>query len=348
MDFKQRMINLFKQLPDAKIGSGGREIIMRCRYCGDSQRDLSAKHMYVKLPDFNTPMYYNCYRANCDAKGIVTYDKLVKWGIELNDEDIAEIIKYNKLMNVSTNKVYTNNTIHILTNTYISPNTEKYDMKVKYINYRLGTNLTHQDLKKLKISLDLIEMIYENNLKYNINTNMLKQISDNSIAFITQDNLCAVCRNIFYKKDGSNGYRYFKYKIYNNNDTKTDSFYIIPTTVDISKKVKIILTEGTFDILSVFCNLENKNPNSIYCAVLGGGYESAIKYFINKMRIIDAEFHLYIDNDMNQFVINRLIDKLRSYQYDVYIHNNIYENEKDFGVPKDRIKDMCTQVLKGW
>lgn len=348
MDFKQRMINLFKQLPDAKIGSGGREIIMRCRYCGDSQKDLSAKHMYVKLPDFNTPMYYNCYKANCDAKGIVTYDKLIKWGIELTDEDITEIIKYNKLMNVSNNKIYRNNTLHILTNTYINPNNkEMYDIKIRYINYRLGTNLTHQDLKKLKISLDLVETINENNLKYNTKPNILKSISDNSIAFITQDNMCAVCRNIFFKKDGSNGYRYFKYKLFESNN-KTDSFYIIPTHVDISKKVKIILTEGTFDILSIFCNIKNDYPNSIYCAVLGGGYESAIKYFINSMRIIDIEFHLYIDNDMNQYIINRILNILKPYQYNIYIHNNTYKNEKDFGVQKNKIIDNCNHVIKGW
>lgn len=346
MDFKQRMINLFKQLPDAKVGSGGREILMRCRYCGDSKRNLSDRHMYVKLPDYNTPMFYNCYRANCDAKGIVTYDKLIDWGINLSNEDISEIIKYNKTI-CGTTKIESKDKVNILTNNYIGSNTKYYDIKVKYINHRLGTNFTHEQLKKLKISLDLMDTINENNLSYNMNPNKLKQVSDNSIVFITQDNLFGICRNIFYKKDNSNGFRYFKYKIFENNK-QNNSFYIIPTTVDISKKVKIFLAEGTFDILSIFCNIENDYSNSIYCAVLGAGYENAIKYFITILKIIDIEFHLYLDNDMNINVLRRILTKLEPYGYHVYIHNNMYGDEKDFGVPKNRIIDRSKCILKGW
>ena len=88
-----------------------------------------------------------------------------------------------------------------MTNNYIGSNTKYYDIKVKYINHRLGTNFTHEQLKKLKISLDLMDTINENNLSYNMNPNKLKQVSDNSIVFITQDNLFGICRNIFYKKE---------------------------------------------------------------------------------------------------------------------------------------------------
>lgn len=353
MDFEERMKMLLRQLPDAKLASGGNEITLRCRYCGDSQRNHSDRHMYVKLPDFRTPMLYNCYRANCRAKGIVTYDKLLQWGVDLTDEDIQEIIAYNKkVLNMDNNKILRDRDIYILNNRYI--NNDKYDFydkKISYINNRLGTSLTHEDLKRLKITLDVLETINENNLGLNMELWKLKILANNCIGFITQDNVYAVCRNIYYKSkepDSGKNFRYSKYKLHNILNDNRSSFYIIPTNVNIDQTVKIYLSEGTFDILSVYFNIPNNYPNSIYCAVLGGGYERAVKYFISTLKLINIEFHFYLDNDMELWKLNKLMDKLRWYNYNIYFHHNTFENEKDFGVPKNRIIDTCSQISKGW
>lgn len=353
MDFKDRMIELLKQLPDAKLASGRTEITLRCRYCGDSQRHLSDRHMYVKLPDFQTPMFYNCYRANCKAKGIVTYDKLMQWGVQLTDEDISNIIEYNKkMLKMDNNNIFRDKEIYLLNNRYIDINkTEFYNEKINYINNRIGSNFTHEQLKRLKISLDIVETIYENNLGLNAELYKLKRISEDYIGFITQDNVYAVCRNIHYDKNINKpmNFRYYKYKFHNVlNDTRK-SFYIIPTSINVYNTVKIFLTEGTFDILSVWYNItKNKIDNAIYCAVLGGGYESAVKYFISTLKIVNIEFHFYIDNDMDINILNKLFNKLLPYQYNIFIHRNLFKEEKDFGVPANRIIDNCQQIMKGW
>lgn len=351
MEFRERMKGLLLQLPDAKLASGGNEVTLRCRYCGDSERNHSERHMYVKLPDYQTPMLYNCYRARCKAKGIVTYDKLIDWGVKLTDEDVREILMYNKkVLNMDNNIIFRDREIYTLNNTFID-STKNYQNKIDYINNRIGSNFNHMQLKQLKISLDILDTIRENNLGLNTELWKLQKVSENFIGFITQDNVYAVCRNINFNENikAPMNFRYYKYKIHDILNTNRKSFYIIPTSVNINEKVNIFLSEGTFDILSVWYNIiQNKVPNSIFCAVLGSGYEAAIKYLISNLKIINAEIHLYLDNDMNIGVLSNLFMKLEPFHYNVFIHRNVYEGEKDFGVPKKRIIDYQEQIMKGW
>lgn len=348
--FRERLKRLLMSLPDAKLESGGKAVMLRCRYCGDSKRNKSSRHMYVYLPNGNNPIFHICYRANCAVKGIVTWQKLVEWGVNLSEEDIKDLVNYNKEIFRNGNDMNFNcEDINILTNTYINNNfNQMYDYKIQYINNRLGTNFTHQDLKNLKISLNLSELLIENELPINIEDWKLRALSEKYICFITQDNSYAVCRNTMYKENEKSpmNYRYFKYNIFNRN-SNSKPFYIIPTTVDIYKKIRIYLSEGTFDILSVKYNVVN-DPNGIYCAVLGGGFINAIKYFICEMKLIDLEFHLYLDNDMSSNKIFEMLELLRPYQYNVFVHTNRFQGEKDFGVPRDRIIDYSQQMIKGW
>lgn len=349
--FRERMKQLLMQLPDAKMESGGNAILLRCRYCGDSKRNKSSRHMYVYLPSVSNPMFFHiCYRANCAVKGVVTWQKLIEWGVNLTEEDIRDLVQYTKetMMNNSNNVYFKDSGLNILSNQSINNNySQIYNYKINYINKRLGTNLTHEDLKKLKISLNLSELIYENDLNPNIEDWKLQAISEKYICFITQDNNYAVCRNTMFK-DGERlpmNYRYFKYNIFGNNSKR--SLYIIPTEININEPVRIYLSEGTFDILSVKFNVID-DPNGIYCAVLGGGFANAIEYFISDLSLINLEFHLYLDNDMNSYKVKEIVDLIRPYEYNTYIHTNRFQGEKDFGVSKDRIINYTQQVIKGW
>lgn len=348
--FRQRMKELLLQLPDAKVASGGKEITLRCRYCGDS-RNKSSRHMYVMLPNGRDPMFYNCYRVNCTAKGIVTWDKLDSWGVQLNEGDIHAIIQYNKEI-ANLNPSYSiKRKVYNLSNALYNKNNEQlYTNKLNYLNNRLGTNFSHLDVKRMKISLNIIELMKENHIRPLIETWKLKYIAEKYITFITQDNMFAVSRNIDFKdgvKEPMN-YRYFKYRLFDSYDNDIPSLYIIPTNINIYYPVKIYLTEGTFDILSVKYNIVQSEDNCIYCATLNGCYDKAIEYFISTMQFINIEFHLYVDNDMNEYQIRKLIKIIEPYQYTTYVHNNTFVGEKDFGVPKERIIDNCRCMLHGW
>lgn len=350
--FRERMKQLLLQLPDAKLTTDGKEIRLRCRYCGDSRKQ-SERHMYVQLPNGIQPMFYNCFRINCSAKGIVTWDKLEDWGVMLSESDIKDIIDYNKFINKNMDFRIRDKDIYPLVNTmYNVGNNQLYDMKLKYINDRLGTNFNHAQIKRLKISLNILELIRENNLSIFTQPWRLQCIAEKYITFITQDNVFTVSRNIDYdenKNDKYMNYRYFKYKLFDTlDDSNRCSMYILPTNINIYYPVKIYLTEGTFDILSVKYNIVRSNDNCIYCAVLGSGYLKAINYFISTMKFINCEFHLYIDNDMNNYEINKICNKTSMFGFTTYVHRNGFRGEKDFGVPKERIIDNVELKVKGW
>ena len=61
--------------------------------------------------------------------------------------------------------------------------------------------------------------------------------------------------------------RYINYKLYIKDDTN-QRFYTIPTKVNLNipNRIKFNISEGPFDILSVYLNLRNKEPG-IYLKV---------------------------------------------------------------------------------
>ena len=63
------------------------------------------------------------------------------------------------------------------------------------------------------------------------------------------------------------------------------------------------------------------------------------------MKIINAEIHIYFDNDVKDSEIADILYQLQGLNIDVYFHWNRFENEKDYGVPKNRILDYCEQMI---
>ena len=43
--------------------------------------------------------------------------------------------------------------------------------------------------------------------------------------------------------------------------------------------------------------------------------------------------------------MNKLGNRLRFIQAPIYVHRNIYPDEKDFGVSPDRINEVITRIL---
>ena len=75
---------LLQTFPDARSASGGSEVVIRCRFCGDSQSDPHAAHLYIKISG-DVPLY-NCFK--CNAKGILTDEILRRFKPNYADKDI--------------------------------------------------------------------------------------------------------------------------------------------------------------------------------------------------------------------------------------------------------------------
>lgn len=346
LDCKGYTSYLMNVMDNAKIASGGREIQCRCKECSDSSNPGSA-HMYISIPDDGkSPSLYHCFKCNCS--GIVTYQKLIEWGVY--DQNIAsQLITYNSsIEHNERNNKYFNRSSYSLIHNYTRMD-EKSEEKRKYICDRIGYDLSYQDLCNLKIILNLRDLLSENNItKFTRDHNILSELDREFIGFLSIDNAFVNLRRtcpegMLYK---SIDQRYINYKIFDKYDT-SQRFYTIPTmyNMNVYGRVPLHIAEGPFDILSIYLNVRNREPG-LYTSIAGNNYIGLILFFMMDMRIPNLELHLYPDNDkygsMNR--MNYIMSQIPDPTIPVYIHYNIVKGEKDFGVPSNRISESIIKL----
>lgn len=325
------MYNLIKKyIPSARLVSDNREILIRCRYCNDSDNPNHA-HMYISNNDL---LEYHCKK--CGASGRVTKSKLISWGII--DYELLKRIKNNQHMYTHSNKNYFVRNCPNLS----FVNNSLALKKINYINERLGLNITMNDVIENKIVLNLKDLLSVNNItSLTRKPNIVTMLNENYIGFLSYDNSSINMRNIV-----SNEYRYINYTLFNDNIDSSGKFYIIPTNIEINKLTRIHIAEGPFDILGAKYNVAEFNPNynDIFIAIRGISYQTVISFILQEIGIIHPIFHIYLDNGIKQYVTQNIINILKHIPCELYFLRNKYLDQKDFGVPKSFI-DLDTQKI---
>ena len=339
-DFRSKFINFLKtNIPNGSIVAGQKEYLTRCPLCMDSKNPKSA-HFYISIPqNDNDISLYDCKK--CNAHGIFN-QKILKEFEVYDTEMISEIIKRNnKILSNPNNKINSFTGVYKLNNNYINVN-ELSDIKLKYINHRLGLNLTYQDLLDNKIILNLYDLLDSNYIRSLTRAkNITDQLNESFIGFISFDNAYINMRNLrsegqVYKTIDK---RYINYNIFNKIDN-SKRYYIV-------QPIQIHIAEGPFDILSIFYNVMNGDKyNKIYSSIGGKSYINVIKFFLQELGLINVEFHIYIDNDIKDKDIDYMIYILSGLNLDIYFHRNIYHGEKDYGVSKEKISDYSRQITR--
>ncbi len=339
-DFKRYIL---ASMQGAKPASGGSVIACRCPECGDSKKNSKSTHMYISPPTPTAPPLYYCHL--CNAGGIVTYRKLIDWGVQ--NQDLANSLYiHNQIVSNSVKyRQFGVGKIFSVVNNYITDD-EVTRVKMTYINNRLGQNLQPNDFLNLKIVLNLNDFLNANGItKYSRDHNIVQDLDRAFVGFLSLDNGFVTLRKLDDQRvyDSVN-MRYVVYKVFDKDDT-SERFYVIPTAIDLLKpgRIKLHIAEGTFDILSIYLNLRNKE-NGIYATSSGSNYSSIISYFMMEKMIPNLEVHLYPDNDQADWKINRIVRNFDNMMIPIYIHRNISPNEKDFGVPLDRIKETVIKA----
>lgn len=350
--FQKELAQLLQQLPIGKFTHGGKEIQTRCSVCGDS-RHIHHGHMYINLGFDDTPLYYNCVRCHRN-QGLVTPETLLGWGLNPSPSLCEDIIKYNrKVLHYSSNKKFVSSKTYNVSHYKITDN-KLSKIKLKYINDRLGLNLKYSDMIENKIILNLFDLFSINNINtYSQPKDILNQLNNFFIGFLSEDNAFINSRCIIKNPKKMEKYlnprinrRYTEYSIFNKFDFSRNN-YVIPTDINILNKsnVKINIAEGQFDILSVFFNLKNEErTNNVYSAISGNNYLSLCSHFLTMLGLPNLEYHIYIDNDINRYSIKLVEEFCNKFMFPLYIHNNEFEGEKDFGVPLNRIKENITKL----
>lgn len=340
MDSNQYKDFLLSAIPTAELASGGTVVNCRCFYCPDSS-DPKSKHFYISIPKSSSdPSFYYCHK--CHSSGIVTYKQLLEWGI-YNVEIAKQLTSQNKNIKIRSDR----RIVYPIYNRYIKED-KISEYKLQYINQRLGTSFEYEDLKQLKIVLNLKDLLKYNHLYAERNQEIMNQLNINFLGFLSIDNSSVNLRRLC---DAGNihpsiDHRYFNYRLKKENFGK--NFYTIPMKLNLnqSERIKIHIAEGSFDILSIYENIRQHEPG-IYSSIGGSNYFGLILYFLKTFRLPYTEFHFYPDNDGpgSDKVMKSMIPKLKPFGSPVYIHRNIYPNQKDFGVSPDKIKESIQQLL---
>ena len=336
---------LLDHMANAKFASGRRFINCRCPICGDSVKASSA-HLYIFIPWNNDEVsWYYCHK--CNNTSIVSYKTLIEWDV-FNEEIANQLSELNaRCLSGPRKSKYFNRTIYRVFNTYTTID-DKSEFKRQYICNRIGYNLSFNDLKDLKIVVNLRDLLIENRIsKLTRHDSIVNELSNEFIGFLSHDNAFLNMRRtcpegIVYKSIDE---RYINYKIFGKDDT-TQRFYTIPTRVNINsrERIKLHISEGPFDILSVYLNLRNREEG-IYTCIGGSNYIAVILYFLIDLSLPNIELHIYPDNDKygSDEAIDKLISKLPDPTIPIIVHRNMLEGQKDFGVPLNMIKESVVK-----
>ena len=336
---------LLKRIPTAKVGSGGRVVNCRCFYCPDG-KSKSSRHFGISIPQNDKePSLYNCFK--CHSSGIVTYKKLIEW--DIYDDNIAiDLINHNKKL--SNNREFYNKYLNRTHYNIFNRHTEDSEIsrfKLNYINTRLGTNFDYAELRKLKIVLNLNDLLADNGIQHVTRAkSIVEQLDINFLGFLSIDNaylnMRRVCREglVFESIDK----RYINYQIMDKVDT-SERFYTIPIAFNPyqSERIKIHIAEGPFDILSVYKNLRMEEPG-IYTSIAGSNYRGQALYFLENFKLPYVELHFYTDNDQKKSEMEGIHRYLLPMNIPIYIHRNMKEGEKDFGVSKENIIESILKL----
>lgn len=330
---------LLTHVRNAKLASGGREIVGRCHMCLDSP-DPNKSHLYISLGDDTKPPLFHCFL--CQESGLV--DGKFLRSLNIYDPNLISDVnsEISKMSRQVGNQIYNNNVVWL--NHDCNYNRDEVTVtKLAYINNRLGLSLTYKDLNDLKIVLNIYDLLMRNGInQYTRHWSVMEEIDANFIGFLSADNCYLNMRNLNLFEESENiRMRYINYNIFGKADNSA-RYYIIPTEVDLTspEPINIHIAEGPFDILSIALNVNKCIGNNIYMAIGGKAYLNAIKYFIEKLGLINIIINIYIDNDIDTRSIYNIINYLSPFRITFKVFRNGFEGEKDFGVPSDRIKVM--------
>lgn len=272
-----------------------------CPYCDDSHRKsglISHGHMYLSR-------YSNfCHCFRCD-----TNTSIKKFMIDIgfnNLQLLNQVIpkSYNHTF-FSSNCIKSNQThisqlknIEIMHNEFREKYPEKYQQFLKYIFSRLGSIDLYQFF---------IEPILYNNDQLGINFKNYFQYP-------------SVIRLIDNKNQ-----RYIK-------PQNSQLYFFQNPSEQLTKQNQIVLTEGQFDLLTLYLYNENFNRNCFYVAINGKSYlSSLIKLISNYCMIGKYTVNIIFDGDINNplYLLKQYHSKLTNLNPKIKLvgYHPIYSND---------------------
>lgn len=338
---------LKESISNSEWAASRREIVCRCPFCGHTS-SLNKKHLYISTRE-DKPIMYNCFK--CNNSGIADYKFLQLLGIK-DTRLIKEIQEFNTIKLAENNKhlnkkefdsynTYSINRSRYISAFYSDSFSKTIKQKLDYINGRLKTNLNQTELLNQKVLLD-IRMFY-NDIRsvFTASNSDMQLLMNEYIGFLSVDNSCLSLRHI----KNNDLPRWIIANVTNKGDKALlNKAYGIPTKVYGANTIYI--SEGQFDILSIYNNITHKSPG-FYVAASGSKYTTTLEYIIEKFGLMNVNLEVYFDNDdagkANMNFMKYYLNKFR-FIYNGTIHFHLNNKSKDFGVPLDEIEDQIFNI----
>lgn len=344
---KQYLLNTFS---DARQVSGGKEVVIRCRFCGDS-RNQSSRHLYIFCGDNSRPPMYHCFK--CDESGVLTrkvLSELEGYSGSIDQNLLYELDKRNAEWEKKSRYYPKQNNIYNMVWGY--KRGDQYDdldgFKVKYISDRIGYNFGWRDIWNCKIILNLREFLQYNKIEqFTRSQSDIDTLSRYYIGFLSMDNGFVTLRQLPNRANLPDYYK--RYMVYNIFGAQSSNlrYYCIPTSLRVMgiDPIHIRIAEGPVDILSISHNLryDDSGPN-IYISSNGKGYINVVKSLLELYPLVNIAIHLYPDNDVPDYYFTWFLKSLNRLYIPTFIHRNIFPGEKDFGVPLDHIRENIERI----
>lgn len=356
-DIPEEILTAFEMLkeymlanfPDAKLASGKSEITKRCHLCGDS-RDPTQKHMYIGINKKIKAICYHCFK--CSGGGVVD----AKFFRDLGVYDVDLINSVIRANNSVFKGIPTAGSIKSYRRQYAVPKfpisgDDRTVRKLAYVNRRLGLQLSFEGFGRLKIIPNIVEYLQANEIGYfSRNPDIMKELDLGFLGFLSADNSHIVLRRLVpeNKVHPNISDRYVNYNIFPNY-VNGITYYVIPGQITNQyRPCHIYLSEGPFDILSIYHNVPLDHENAIFAAACGKGYIGLINYILININfpVYGLDIHIFSDNDVKQRELNNIKAFLDNLVCNYTLHFNLFEGEKDFGVPFSNIIDGSTQIKK--
>lgn len=326
------------------------EWVTRCPYCGDSKKRLNTGHLYLYINiEDSTSIKFFCHK--CPASGILTKDKLVN-DFDITESDVIDAINYINKGSLEKDRLRVVGDSRIRYN-FLTPPIIECD-KTKYIENRLNRKFTNDEFEDMKLIISLKDFLTLNHLKPNgvFNRHTLNMLEFDYVGFLSYG-----CTHILFRDvTGNNQLRWIIYPITEDvvNNPDTVAMYTVRSEIDILNDEKIVvnISEGVLDALSSAYLLTPENVKSLNIAVCGKYYQRGLLFLIengifgnnvivNLILDNDREFNKkgYSGNTIKQ--ITKLMEDSKGLYGEVNLVWNV--NDKDIGVPKDKIR---LEVLK--
>lgn len=330
----------------------GDETRIRCPFCGDSKKDPNATRLYIAN---KPPFKFICF--NCGVSGIVN-DKFLN--ILNGNESSYEIATYLKQKRQEASRQ--GNFIGSRSKANLPYFRKKLDFsitrfsdikKLDYLNNRLGTSITIDDVEKYKIVLNIQDFFNKNGVDINkrFTTEREKrqfiEIREKYIGFLSSDRNIIVFRNTDPNCGDKERFANIRVYLFDEDEFESTKTYNIGNKVDIYKpKHKVILTEGIIDIIGVYEHFyKGKVDESdyIFMANCGKSFQTSLEH-ITSLSLLDNDITIYSDSDVGMKMYNKLKRHSPELAYNnvEVLYNTI---GKDFGVRKEQIKLSSKVIL---